>query len=391
MNNSLEAEQLLKQRLSVFAGSFSLEAADAVLTQDEVEKEKLVSLLEHLVSQGKLETEGQGNNRRYRLSEELRQVGSVQLSASGAEDTVYSRLVDYYLRLAEQSLEGAFGPERALWINRLEQEHPNLQPVFTWLVEQGEAERGLRLAYLLQELWWEEHHTSEARIVLATFLALPEASAQTKTRAQCLDLAGGFALAQTDFAEARSFNREAVAIYRELGDKNDLAYALLHLAHVERYEGEYLTAQHHYQEALQIFRGLADQSGIDNAMGNLGSVALELGDYATADKLVKESLQRGREQGSEWGLALGIGTAAGVAAGLGQPERAIRLAGASAVHREHIGISLPLVYRERFEMMITSARQVLDESIQRELWEEGKNLSLEEATEYALNNSPISS
>jgi non-specific serine/threonine protein kinase len=149
MNNSLEAEQLLGQRLSVFAGSFSLEAAEAVFAQDEVEEEKLASLLDHLVSQGKIETEEQGGNRRYWLSEERRQVGGVQLSASGAEDTVYSHLVDYYSRLAEQSLEEAFGPERAMWINRLEQEHINLQPVFKWLVERGEAERADIICYAL--------------------------------------------------------------------------------------------------------------------------------------------------------------------------------------------------------------------------------------------------
>jgi hypothetical protein len=42
---------------------------------------------------------------------------------SGTEDTVYLHLVDYYLKLAEQSLEGAFGPDRTQWMNRLEQEH----------------------------------------------------------------------------------------------------------------------------------------------------------------------------------------------------------------------------------------------------------------------------
>lgn len=391
MNNSLEAEQLLGQRLSVFAGSFSLEAAEAVFAQDEVEEEKLASLLDHLVNQGKIETEEQGGNRRYWLSEERRQVGRVQLSASGAEDTVYSHLVDYYSRLAEQSLEEAFGPERAMWINRLEQEHINLQPVFKWLVERGEAERGLRLAYLLQELWFEDHHTSEARILFDTLLALPAALARTRTHAQYLDLAGAFALGQNDYAEARSLKQEGVAICRELEDSAALGSSLIHLGHVELYAGDFPTARNLYQEALRLFLSLGDQRWIAYAIDNLSRVALELGDYVTADRLVKESLQRYRDLGFEWELALTIGNAAGVAAGLGQPERSIRLAGASAAHRERIGVSLPPVFKARFERMIVSARQALAESVQTRVWEEGQTMTLEQATEYALNNSPVSS
>jgi hypothetical protein len=136
---------------------------------------------------------------------------------------------------------------------------------------------------------------------------------------------------------------------------------------------------------------LGDQRWIAFAIGNLSSVALELGDYVTADRLVKESLQRYRDLGFEWELALTIGNAAGVAAGLGQPERSIRLAGASAAHRERIGVSLPPVFKARFERMIASARQALAESAQTRVWEEGQTMTLEQATEYALNNSSVSS
>jgi hypothetical protein len=126
-------------------------------------------------------------------------------------------------------------------------------------------------------------------------------------------------------------------------------------------------------------------------MGNLAGVMLDLGDYGKADQLMKESLHSCQKQKSEWGLALALGTAAGVAAGVGQSERAIRLASASAAHRKRIGISLPPVFEERFERMIASARQALAESVQTRLWEEGQTMTLEQAIEYALNNSPISS
>ena len=127
------------------------------------------------------------------------------------------------------------------------------------------------------------------------------------------------------------------------------------------------------------------------AIGNLASVALELGDYVTADRLVKESLHRYQDLGFEWELALTIGNAAGVAAGLGQPECSIRLAGASTAHRERIGVSLPPVFKARFERMIVPARRELDETAQTLAWEEGMTMTLQQAVECALDNLRIPS
>lgn len=388
MNDALKTEQLLEQRLSIFAGSFTLEAAQAAFAQGIVDNEQLVGLLEQLVSQGKAGTQGQGDNRRYWLSEAQRQLGREKLAANGAEDAVYSILVDYYLGLAGRSLEEAFGPERALWMDRLEQELVNLRPVFEWLLKRADADRGLRLAYLLQELWFEDRHTSEARALFAELLALPAASARTSARAQYLDLAGAFALGQDDYDAARSLKAEGVAICRELDDQAALGSALIHLGHVEYYAGDSRTAQDLYQEAWKIFTALDDPVWIARAIGNLSNAVLDLGNSAEADRLVKEALQRYRDMDLEWELVVTIGTAAGVAAGLGQAERAIRLAGASAAQRERMGVSLPPVFKARFEAMITSARQALPESVQTRAWNEGWNMSLEQATEYALKNTP---
>jgi hypothetical protein len=385
MNNSLDVEQLLGQRLSVFAGSFPLDAAKAVFAQEAAEGQELVSLLDHLVSQGKIEITEQDGNQRYRLSVIQRRIGGVQLSTSGEKDAIFSHLVDYYLRLAEQSLEEAFGPERAMWINRLEGEHINLVPVFEWLIARGEVERGLRLTYLLQELWFEDHHTSEARTLFSTLLALPGASAPTRTRTRCLDLAGALALCQSDYPEARSLKKEGVELCRELNDRALLGRSLIHLGHVELFADDLLVAQDHYKEALLIFRDLGDQRWIARAIDNLSRVTLELGSYVMADRLMQECLQRYRDLGLEWELALAIGNAAGVAAGLGQPERSIRLASASTAHRERIGVSMPPEFKARFERMIMPARQALVESAQTKAWEEGQTMTLEQSADYALN------
>jgi hypothetical protein len=74
MNMDNKTYQFLRQRLSVFADSFSLEAAEVVLTHAEIEPEMPASLLEQLVSRGQIEAAGQGSQRRYRLPDELRPI-----------------------------------------------------------------------------------------------------------------------------------------------------------------------------------------------------------------------------------------------------------------------------------------------------------------------------
>ena len=161
--------------------------------------------------------------------------------------------IDEYLTLAQQSLDESEGPNRAYWINRLEEEHTNLQAAFEWLIEQSDVERGLRLAYLLQELWFEEHHTSEARDLFSRLLAMPNTSVPPTIRAQALDLAGAFALAQNDFTEARSLTGQAVEICRGLDDEASLGSRLAHLAHIERYAGEYSAQEHSIRKRSRSF------------------------------------------------------------------------------------------------------------------------------------------
>lgn len=125
------------------------------------------------------------------------------------------------------------------------------------------------------------------------------------------------------------------------------------------------------------------------AVGNLSNVAVDLGEFTKADALVKESLQLYQELAFEWDLALMIGNASGVAAGFGLAKRAIRLAGASAAHRERIGVSLPALFKERFTQIIEPARRKLDRTEQEIAWREGQKMTLEHAVEYALTGSVV--
>jgi tetratricopeptide (TPR) repeat protein len=386
MTQLSEAQQTLLRRLSVFAGNFSREAMLAVSTDEHMTQKHAIDLLDQLVNEGVIAIETDDlEEARYRLPEEVRTMAHAQLTAHGEADVVYNRIFSFYSALAEQVLQEAFGPQRVVWMERLEREHASLHALLTWLVAHHDAERGLQLAYLLQELWFEETHTSEGRAWFATLLALPQAAARTILRAQALDFAGALALNQGDYGSARELKAEGLSILRDLGDPVPLSYSLLHMGHLVGYaQGDLQAARALYEEALDRFRELSHVEGTAHALANLGTAIILLGDYATARPLVNESLRIYQELGFEWDMALSLGRAAGIAAGTNQNERALRLAGASAAHCARIGVSLPQLFHARHEKMIEHARRTLDEATQEALWREGQEMPMEKAVSYAL-------
>jgi tetratricopeptide (TPR) repeat protein len=295
----------------------------------------------------------------------------------------YEQQTDHYLALAEQMLDEAFGERRVEWMQRMEAELPQIRRVLDWLQVQEKGEQGLQLAYLLQEVWFEEVHMVEGLAYLQSFLAMSAES--SSLRAMGLDLSGALAMFLGDLATAVSLKNEAIDIQRTLGNQSQLGYALLHQGHlVGDAQGNYQDARAIYEEALAIFKALDDSEGMAHAQSNLANVALALGDAAWARILTLTSLQSYAEAGAEWDQAVTLATAAGVEAVYGRFARAAQLAAASAAHRERIGVSLPDMYQQRFRRLAEKALAGLDKAQQEALWATGQTLSLAEAVNLAL-------
>jgi hypothetical protein len=158
------------------------------------------------------------------------------------------------------------------------------------------------------------------------------------------------------------------------------------LGHLVGYaQGDLAAAQALYQEGLGLFRALSHVEGTAHALANVGNVAIMTGDYATASPLVAESLRIYQALGFVYDMALSLGRAAGIAAGTNHPERALRLAGASAAHCASVGVSQPHIFQERSKRMIERARQALNETTQAACWAEGQAMPLAQAVTYALD------
>jgi len=134
---------------------------------------------------------------------------------------------------------------------------------------------------------------------------------------------------------------------------------------------------------LGYFRELANADGTAHTLANMSTAAILLEEYAAARPLLAESLQMYRELGYTYNIALSLSRAAGIAAGINQPEHALRLAGAGAVHCAQIGVTQSRIFEEVRERMIRPARQVVREEKQTVLWAEGQAMTLEQAVMYA--------
>ena len=147
-----EEERELFGRLSVFAGGFTLEAAEAVCAGEGVESEHVLDLLSRLVEKSLVVVTERGGEGRYRLLEKVRQYASEKLEEAGGAERTRERHARYYLALAEEAEPELLGARQEAWLGRLEAEHDNLRAVLQRALESGEADLGLGVAGVLYQV-----------------------------------------------------------------------------------------------------------------------------------------------------------------------------------------------------------------------------------------------
>jgi predicted ATPase len=134
-----EDEKDLFGRLSVFAGGWTLEAAEAVGAGGSVEEDYVLDLLSGLVDK------------------------SLVVEERGESEEARRRHAGFFLALAEEAEPRLWGPEDMEWLERLEVEHDNLRTALSWTLERGEAELGIQLAGALWTFWEAQGYFGEGR------------------------------------------------------------------------------------------------------------------------------------------------------------------------------------------------------------------------------------
>ena len=290
-NDLLEpADQMRFQRLAVFVGGFSLEAAEVVCRARGDVGAMVAPGVWTLADKSLLQREdvADGGPLRYRMLETIREFGVAKLAASGEEGLIRRQHAAFFLTLAETAAPRLHEVDQTPWLDRLETEHDNLRAALGWACERQEADIALRTSGALSEFWRMRGHLDEGRMWLERVLALA-GEARSAGRALCLGGAGALAQAQGDSDQAMSWFTRALDDWRAVGDRPRIGQTLARMAGISRDRGDYDQALELNGQALTLFEAIGDRRGIADTLNQLGLIATDRGEYAHAQGLYERS------------------------------------------------------------------------------------------------------
>ncbi len=336
-----EPQQALFRKLSVFAGGFSLEAAEAV-GRSGAGTAEVLEVLGGLAEQSLVTVErGPLDGMRYGMLEPVKEYARDLLEESGEAAATRRRHAEHFVALAEAADPALLGPDHPAWLDRLEREHDNLREALRWAREADDVETGLRLAGALGWFWWMRAYLGEGRRWAEEFLERDAAGearlASGPARAKAVFNVGRLAFGQGDLPRAAEMLEESLALFRGLGDEGGAAFALVELGQLLRARGDHDRAAALSEEGLALSRKLGDRLVAAIALNTLGHIARHRGDVGRAKDLHGESLALFREIGNERGIAYALASLGVAALGSGELGRALALGKGSLTLYERLG------------------------------------------------------
>jgi predicted ATPase/class 3 adenylate cyclase len=314
-----EHERRVFARLSVFPGGCSIEAAEAVAGSEDAGL-AVLDAVEALVEQSLLrQVEAAEGDPRFRMLETISEYGGERLREEFDAGATCRRLAEFLLDFVEDAEPHLLMKDQALWLDRCEQERPNLRAAIRWARETEEADIGLRTATALWRFWHQRGPLWEGRQTLDELLAL---GGSPDIRARALSAAGGMAWWGGDSSAAQRYQEEALPLFRQIGDRRGEMECLQSLATAMTF-GAGGPVEERLRESLAIAEELGDRNGA--AFANLGMgrlIALVQGDPAAAIPIMEEALRTFDELGNLQGLAECLVSIAHASRRLREPGRA---------------------------------------------------------------------
>ena len=254
------AEQVLLGRLSVFAGSFDLAAAEAVCGFGGIDVLEVAGLLGSLVDKSLVVAEPAGEGLRYRLLETIRLFAAERLLEAGEDEAaaVAEAHCAHFLSVAETAAAHLTGPEQGRWLARLDADQANLRRAAEHAADRPDGTAlVLRLGVALDRYWRARSREQEAFRLLVPALQRPGAGADPVLFGVALVTAAHNAF-WIDVATARHLAEQAVELARKLGDDRLLVRSLAALCAAHYFTGEPETGRPFGQESVERARRLGD-------------------------------------------------------------------------------------------------------------------------------------
>lgn len=418
-------EQVLLRRLAIFAGSFTLDAAEAVCDGEPLETEDILDGVSALVDKSLVTMESGDGIARYRLLETLRQYGVERLQEHGELAAMELRFADHFLRMIEAAEPTLIGGSNApALLAQLVSEQDNLRAAWNWSVaEESRAELGLRFVGASYWFWYALGQFREARQLVDRALAM-RGPDDARLRGRALISSAFTSLAQGEYPRACATFEEAIPMLRAAGDVAGTGAALAKYGGALALGGDLERAVRTLDEALAFTRDQPPQdiavifakfwrawaaygnreldmavelldsnirvarefhlpTTLGHALVTLARVQLAQGRVDEACHTVMEGLEIEVSINDAWGIGLAVDVVAHVAASRGRHEDAIRLLAGAATHRERLAVALPgLAPAERLRVL-EEGRAALGTRYD-EIYAQGRALSTVQTVGLAL-------
>lgn len=431
-----ENDRILFERLAVFVGGFTIEAAESVVLcplsfveESANDKEQrtidvlngITSLVENSLL---VQTETFGGESRFRFLEVVREYALEKLEAGGEAESIRKNHAAFFLKLAETAEPQILGKQGAKWLTLIEEEHNNFRTAFFWAAA-IDAPTAVHLAGALRDFWVLRNQLTEGREWFKTALdraddapaaarfnlfvglgqtakfqgdyvaarkAFQEGLTTSRESGDLRQIAvanrglAGAAKMQGDFTAARNFYEEALTVSRRIDEKFGIAVSLNSLGDLARIKGDFAAAHSFFDESLTICREIGNIQGIGCTLNNLGAIAFMLGDYETARSHFTEGLRTAQELGEKITLSYSLDGFAALAEKRGDAERALQLAGAAENLRESLGFETEPAERHFRDAYLAELRSLLPEEKFTATYREGCRMKIKKAVSLALGN-----
>ncbi len=348
-----ERERTLFRRLAVFAGGWTLEAAEAVCAFGALSPHEVLDLLSGLVAKSLVLAAEHDDEVRYRFLESLREYAVEKLLESDEQTALRERHREWVLGLAEQAEPELIGPRQEVWFDRLDRERENLRAAARWAATRGDAETIVRLGAALWQFWLARADATDAREWIDAIVPLAQQVSPIPALARALHGAGMLAVQLADYATSRSLLEEGLAVARQLGDRRTLAALLDTLGRQAFIEGRYTEARALLNESLAILRETDDRRGLTRTLSHLGFLDYLEDRQESARAIYREGLELAREGGDP-------GEVAEFLDNLGRTFHADRdLDGAARAYQEAVAILREIGQRHRLAMALNNLGNVM--------------------------------
>ncbi|MDQ6693080.1 MAG: LuxR C-terminal-related transcriptional regulator [Chloroflexota bacterium] len=416
-------ERMLLRQLSIFAGSFSLQAVSAICS-GEIDEYETLDLLAQLVDKSFVHVTEHENEARYFLLETMRQYGWEKLNLSRELPDIRNRFLNWYRDLAEHAEPRLQTAEQPHWLQLLEGEIDNIRAALTWAIELEDMETGCRTAGALWWFWCIRGYISEGRDWLKRLLSITAAEEHQPVRAKALMGAGVVCTIAGDMQAAQASLEECLLLLGENGNTKVATYAMgnlgwllslqgdprgytlaeksrlqmleqddlwalgmtdLSMAETAFYRGDYAGAWALAVTALEEVRQSGDHSLLASCLQSTGSISLSRGDYETTARQYAESLQLVGRLGSTISNAGSLAAVAIFASTSGHGEEASKLFAASHAMYKSLNATPQMQNRLGFEQHLEATKSQLGDRAWSAAWLEGGEMTAEQAIEYAIS------